>query len=208
MAVGEPPNERVQPGGISMKQPSQFEDAAVDDVPVSPLLSAGRKNVYGSVPGLDDEELAEPDELERQVMREEWGPILALPASAKRSGFKPEADESGGVDWGAFASVDFQRTMPEFDPVRYKADKVRQQLKDLLIIISIVKERLPGKAKYQVMKLVGMGVIEPEHIVSEDMLTLARLYLRAKRLQKQVAELEEASWRRRRQHCEAWLATP
>ena len=191
-----------------MKQASQFEDEEVDDVSVSPLLSAGRKNVYGSVPGLDDEELAGPEELERQAMQAEWGPILALPVSGKRSGFKPEADESGGVDWGAFASVDFQRTMPEFDKVRYQADKIRQQLKDLFIIIGIVKERLPGMAKTEVLKLVERGVIELEHIVSEDMLVLAGMVLRAKRLQKEVAELEEASWRRKRQQCEVWLATP
>jgi len=68
-----------------MKQEVEFEDECeVDDVPVSPLLSEERRNRYGSVPGLDDEELAEPWELERQAMLQEWGPVLALPVRTKR----------------------------------------------------------------------------------------------------------------------------
>ena len=51
----------------------------VGGVRVSPLISVERRNPYGSVPGLDDEELATPEELERQVMLAEWGPVLALP---------------------------------------------------------------------------------------------------------------------------------
>ncbi len=58
----------------------------VDSVPVSALLSEQRRNPYGSVPGLDDEELASPEELERQVMMEEWAPVLALPVQGKASG--------------------------------------------------------------------------------------------------------------------------
>ena len=45
-----------------------------------PLAAWGESpNPYGSVPGLDDDELADPQELERLVYIEEWGPILALP---------------------------------------------------------------------------------------------------------------------------------
>jgi len=44
------------------------ETCEVDGVPVSALLSVERKNRYGSVPGLDDEELADPAELEREVV--------------------------------------------------------------------------------------------------------------------------------------------
>ena len=67
-----------------MKHETEFEDECeVEDVPVSPLLSEDRKNRYGSVPGLDDEELAEPWELERQVTLQEWGPVLALPVRGR-----------------------------------------------------------------------------------------------------------------------------
>ena len=33
-------------------------------------------------------------------------------------------DESGGFDWGAFGSVDFDRYCGGYDKVRYKADKL------------------------------------------------------------------------------------
>lgn len=36
-------------------------------------------NRFGSVPGLEDEEFADPYELERQVIRGEFEPVLMLP---------------------------------------------------------------------------------------------------------------------------------
>ena len=38
------------------------QDEEIVDLPASAALSVARKNKYGSVPGLDDEELADPDE--------------------------------------------------------------------------------------------------------------------------------------------------
>ena len=186
-----------------MKNETEFEDECeVDDVPVSPLLSEERRNRYGSVPGLDDEELAEPWELERQVMLQEWGPVLMLPVRGRQGGFRPELDEDG-MEWGAFASVDFERTMPELDKARYKADKLREELRDVLIMLSIVKERLPGKAMHLVLKYLRTGVIGDEHIVNEDMRAWARLHARARWMQEQIAELREASWTRRRKKAAA-----
>ena len=174
-------------------------------VPEPALLHVERRNQYGSIPDLDDEELADPEELERQAIREQWGPVLALPSKARQSSIWPAVDESGGVDWGAFGTVDFDRIVPDFDKARYKADKLREQLKDILITFSIVKERLPGKAKNLVLKYLRMGIIELEHIASEDMLCLARLYLRARAIQKEIAELEEFSRQRQKARTEAWL---
>jgi len=190
-----------------MQQTVELDEACeVDGVPVSALLSMERKNRYGSVPGLDDEELADPAELEREVVLQEWGPVLSLPVQSSKSGIVPAVDESGGVDWGAFGTVDFQRTMPEFDKARYKAEKLREQLKDVVIIMSIVSERLPGRAKYLVLKYLRMGLVELEHIVHPDMAALARLYLRAMRLREEVRLLEEASEARCRQRLERFLA--
>lgn len=174
-------------------------------VPESAMLRRERRNPYGSVPGLDDEELADPNELERQVMLEEWGSVLALPVRAKRNPIQPVIDENGGVDWGAFATVDFERGRPAFDKARYKEDRLREQLRDVLIMFSIVKDRLP-RAKYLVLKYARMGVIELEHIVNEDMLSAAKLYLRARRLQREIAELEEARRRREQEQLARLLA--
>ena len=174
-------------------------------VPESALLRRERKNKYGSVPGLDDEELADPDELERQVIRKELGPILVLPGKARHGGIRPAIDESGGVDWGAFGTVDFDQYRPGLDKARYKADKLGEERKNLLIRLSVVKERLPGEAKELVLKHLRAGIIEFEHIVNEDVLAFTKLWFRAERIRKQIAELREASWRRKRRQCEAWL---
>ena len=176
-------------------------------VPASALLKREHGNRYGSVPGLDDSELADPDELERQVLREEFGPVLALPVKASKSGIRPQVDESGNLDWGAFGTVDFDRYSGGFDKARYKADKLREQLDDLRIRFSMVSDRLKVEAKYLVLKYLRMNIIALEHIVNEDMLALARLYLRAKRLRKQIDDLRQASERRRQRQAAAIWGT-
>ena len=165
----------------------------IEDVPFSPLLHVERKNRYGSVPGLGDEELADPRELERQVMLQEWGPILALPVRHRKCPIRPNIDEYFGVDWGAFATVDFERATGGFDKLRYKADKLKEELRDCLIMLSIVSRRLP-RAKYGVLKYLRMGVIDLEHIATGDMLALAKYDLRARRLQKEIKALGDVSW--------------
>ena len=68
------------------------EDVVVAE---SPLLRRECKNRYGGVEGLDDSELANPDELERQVYREELAPILALPIQGHRFSKRVAIDEDG-----------------------------------------------------------------------------------------------------------------
>ncbi len=177
-----------------------------DDVVVaeSALLKREHKNRYGSVPGLADSELANPEELERQVWINEFGPVLALPVERKKRWIRPAIDEDGRLDWGAFGTVDFERMYP-FNKVLYKADKLSEQLKNVLIMFSIVNERVKGRAKYLVLKYLKMGIIELEHIVDNDMRALARLYLRILRLRKGITELREVSERRRQRQAEAFL---
>lgn len=177
-----------------------YEDIVV---PESALLRRQQGNRYGSVPGMADNELADPDELERQVLRKEFGPVLALPIKANKSGMRPQVDENGNLDWGAFGTVDFDRYSVSFDKARYKADKLRERLKDLLIMFSIVSERIKAETKRLVLKYLRMNIIGLEHIVNDDMLALARLYLRARKLQKEIAELRQASERRRQQRAAA-----
>jgi hypothetical protein len=164
-----------------------------------------RPDRYGSVPGLDDSELADPAELERQVVLEEWGAVLSLPAQAKRGHMYGVIDESGQLDFGAFGTVDFERHAPRFDKARYKAQKLREQLKDVLILFSIVNDRIETRTKYLVLKYVKMGMIGLEQIASEDMRALARLYLRARRMRQEIADLREAAEQRRQRRAEAFL---
>ena len=168
-----------------------YEDVVVAE---SGFLQRVRKDRYGSVAGLDDSELANPDELERMVYREELAPILALPVQGNRRSLRPAIDEDGRLDWGAFGTVDFERMYP-FNKVIYKADKLREQLKSILIIFSIVNERLKTMAKYTVLKCLKIGTIELEHIADNDMRALGRLYLRIRRRRKEIAELRKAAWR-------------
>ena len=192
-----------------MKQAAEIEEMEeVEDVPVSAILKVQRQNRYGSVPGLDDEELADPDELERQVMAEEWGPVLMIPVKKGHSGIQPAIDESGGVDWGAFGTVDFERSRPEFDKAMYKAEKLKEKREDLVIMMEIVAGRLPRVAVRQVLKYVQSGIIELDDIANEDMRALAKLYLRTLRVEKEIRELAQASFRRRRAKAEVWLRSP
>lgn len=154
--------------------------------------------------GLDDEELATPEELERNIIRDEWGPVLELPVNDRQGSFRPDVDEDGVV-FGAFGSVDFDRIRPGFDKAQYKADKIREQLKDVIIMFEMVRERLPRRPASLILKYLRMGIIDLECISSFDMLSLARFYLRAKHLRKQGAELEEVSWRRKQRKHQAWL---
>ena len=56
-----------------------------------------------------------------------------------------------------------------------------------------------------VLKNLRMGVIEIDDIVDDDMLAMARLYVRMKRLQQEIARLEEGSKARKSQQAEGWL---
>ena len=171
---------------------NENEISDIDGVPAPPLLAEHRKNRYGSVPRLSDEELASPEELERQVFLQEWWPILRLPRP-KRGPITPNIDEYFGVDWGAFGTVDFERYSGGFDKARYKADRLREELRDVLIMMQTLSGRLP-RARLQVLKYVRMGVIDLGHIESLDMYELARLYMRARRLQKEIKALGDVRW--------------
>ncbi len=173
-------------------------------VPETALLRVERKDKYGHVPGLDDEELASPEELEREILRAEWGPVLELPANGKQGGFRPDVNENGIV-FGAFGSVDFERVKPGIDKARYKADKLRERLKDTIIMLEMIRGRLPRKPVALILKYLRMGIIDLEDISNFDAWQLGTLYLRARRLRKQITELEEASWRRKQRKHQAWL---
>jgi hypothetical protein len=181
-----------------MKMPHVDDETIVADAPVSALRCERKR--YGSVEGLEDEELATPEEFERLLELAEWGPVLRLPVR-QRSAIRPSYDEDGRLDWGAFGTVDFERYGPRYDREQREIEELREQRRDALIAVSIIRRRLP-RAGFQVLKLLERGVIEMEHIESFDMYHLARFYLRAKRLADEIQRLEEKRWERRRRHYE------
>jgi hypothetical protein len=173
-----------------MKNDEQMETS--DDVVVAtPALVPLRPNRYGSIPDLPDEELASPEELERLVFLREWGPVLDLPVRGGNP-IKPNIDEYFGVDLGAFATVDFERTMSQPNRARYRVEKLKEERRDVLITLEMVKRRVPGRAKYKVLEYVRKGILDLGDILSFDMYQLALLDLRVRRLANEIAWSEQA----------------
>ena len=146
-----------------MRQEANMETENGVVVPASALLQRQR-NRYGSIPDLPDEELASPEELERLVFQQEWGPVLHLPVRGGNP-IKPNIDEYFGVDLGAFATVDFERTMPPFDNARYREDKLREQRRDVRITIDTIRYRIRDKNKYVVLRYALRSVINVADIL-------------------------------------------
>ena len=66
-----------------MKQIDEVYDESqifdIDGVPMSAVIKVVRPDKYGTVPDLDDEELADPEELERVIFIEDYAPLLLFP---------------------------------------------------------------------------------------------------------------------------------
>ena len=159
-------------------------------------------NKYGSVEGLEDDELASPAELERVYYQGLWGPILLIPC---KKSYSPAWDISGDSGNNAFISMDFDRMRPEFDKARYVRDKLREQVKDLVIKMKILSERIKDVRKYKVLRLVGKGVLDADDIQNWDMWQLAVMYKRTIRIRKNIARLEEKSRQAKQEAHEKWL---
>ena len=167
-------------------------------VPESPLLKRQRPNRYGSIEGLPDEELADPDELERLYWMEEFAPVLALPEKKARKGWiRPNIDEDGRIEWGAFGTVDFDAYRPDFDKMLYKADWLREEVANQCLIMETISARIKTLAKYKVIEYVKNGILDLGDIVDFDMYCLAERYLRTRRLLREIAELRKKSRERR-----------
>lgn len=181
----------------NMSEESVVEFESEVEVPASALIRVERDRGYGHVPGLEDEELADVQELERQIMLEQWAPILALPCRAYSGGIRPVLDEFGHLDWGAFGTVDFSRIRPEFDKARYKADKLQEQLRDDLIMLDVVRERVDPRAREAVRALALHTETDLEAIENPSEWSYARYLRRIKRLAAEIRDLRQYSrWRR------------
>jgi len=163
-----------------------------------------RTNKYGSVPDLPDEELADPEELERQMYMEEWGAILMLPVRGAPK-FRPEVDEDGFVK-GAFGTVDFERISPKFDKLRYKVDKLREERRDVSIMIDTVRYRVRDSDRYGLVKDALKHKTDIDDIPDDDVRALVGLYRRRQRLTEEIERLQKARQRRQQRELAAMLA--
>jgi hypothetical protein len=172
-------------------------------VPESPLLRTQRPNLYGSVEGLPDEELADPHELERLYLVQEFAPVLALPEKkARRSWIRPNIDEDGKIELGAFGTVDFDRYKPKFDKMLCKADWLREEVANQCLMMETISARIETLAKYKVIEYVKIGILDIGDIVDFDMYCLAERYMRTRRLLREIAELRKKSWEKRQKQAE------
>jgi hypothetical protein len=131
---------------------------------------------------------------------------LALPVKRQGRWIQPNIDENGHADFGAFATVDFDRMQPEFDKAKYKVDKLKEDLSHMIIRMETINARMPGKAKYKVLKYLRQGRIDLYDIGHEDMRALGKLYLRALRVKNEIGQIQKASWQRKLKKAQVWLA--
>lgn len=175
------------------------------EVPESAFLRVERSSRgYGSVPGLEDGELASPAELERQMLLAEWGPILSLPVKKRDSWIRPNIDENGDIDWGAFGTVDFKRIVPEFDKARYKADRLQEKLRNDLIILDVVRERVKPEARAAIRRLALHTQADLDDIENYAEWAYGRWLRHIRDLSREIRDLRNFS--RQRRLSSAWAA--
>jgi hypothetical protein len=172
-------------------------DERFDDDDGLSIVRVERDQGFGSVPGLPDEELADPAELERQAMIADWGPILSLPVKSVYGGIRPAIDEFGHLDWGAFGTADFERLHGPFDKARYKADKLEEDVRDAVITLGMISARLPAESVNSIQARLRDDSFDIDDLEGADEYGFARFYTRVKRLRSEIRELRQFSWEHR-----------
>jgi len=172
-------------------------------VPAAARLQQKRRDRYGHIKDLPDDELVDPDELERLVYQQEFGPVWALPFTPSKCVIKPTIDEDGKPNWGAFGTVDFFRYKPKFDPLTRIMNELEEQREHLLIMIGIMRERMKDKVDYEVINYVLKGIVDVDEIYDWDTWQLAKLSLRAVRFKKRIKKLREKRRENNKEDAEA-----
>jgi len=162
-------------------------------VPASALRQEQRRTRYGTLADLPDDEMADPDELERVVYKQMWWPILRLPQQRWECPIRPNMDEDGKVNWGAFGTADFESYRPQFSKLRYKIEKLKERLKDMVMTCEMIRDRIQGLPVRKILRRVREGTLEPDDIKHWDMWQLALNYLRAYQLRQEIERLQRVS---------------
>ena len=148
--------------------------------------------------GLVGEKDAPLVQLERLAFVLDWGPILELPVKNHRGQIRPAIDEDGQLDWGPFGTVDFERLREPFDVARYKGALLKEELRTNVVMLEILAGRVPMKSQLRILEQGCRGTLDLDGVSDPDEWFFARRYLRIKRLRKEIRELRELSYQRRR----------
>ena len=164
---------------------------AIWDIPVAPTIKVQRPSKYGGVRGLEDNELAGPEEMERMVEWELWGPVLRLPES--RHGDRTWTEVYGTIaeQRARLGQVGPAAANSRTAPRARTLGQLRVELRLALQFLAKAHERVPGNAKYAVLNCVRMGIIDLRHIVHQDLVAVAVLDRRTRHLCKLIAEQEQ-----------------
>lgn len=171
-----------------MKQINQQTDEIeMSDLPVTGSIRVQRNRGYGNIPDLDDEAPMNLAELRRMVAWQLYGPLLALPGRHRRGYLV--LDANGEVDWNAIGPAG-RRRQPERRDTSERTEQLRTELVHVLSQIATATQRVPGTAKYLVLKHVRMGILQPEHVTDPNLREVVRLQAKAERLRQELAAVQ------------------
>jgi hypothetical protein len=156
----------------------------IEDVPVSAGLKIVRRGAEMDL----DEEAIEWAEVQRLIQEREWGPILCLPPT--------DDDFFSGLQGGdAFDTHDYMRQYGgDFRKVRAAMTWSKREHRHALLMLEMILDRIPYRAKYAVLRLLKEGLIGPEHCMGE-MARAAYWYGRVLAARATMERIEEARWR-------------
>jgi hypothetical protein len=163
------------------------------ELPVSGVVRVQRPSGYGVVADLDEEAPADIGELQRIIAYQMYGPVIDLPGRGGRLGHVV-LDADGEVDWDAIGPAGGRRRRARPAPSG-RADQLRAELGRVLGTIGLLTERVPGTAKYLVLKYVRMGILDAEHVTNHDLRQLVKLEAKARQLREQLAGVTVATGR-------------
>jgi hypothetical protein len=85
---------------------------------------------------------------------------------------------------------------------------MKEQLKDQVNMLRMISDRIPGRAKYKILRLVKKKRLDPDDITNWDMWQLAVRYVRAWRFRHEIEQMLARSRQKREEKAqEFWAST-
>lgn len=160
----------------------------IGELPVSGAVRVVRRRGYGTIRDLEDEAPAEVGELQRLVAWDLYGPLLALPGRGGHAG-DAVLTPDGEVDWARTSPV-IARRCPQRVVEAPPSLGLRERLAHAIELAALIRARIPGTAKYLVLKYVRMGILPIEEITNERLRRLVGLDADIRRLSWQLERTE------------------